>query len=138
MFLFWKLRFEFQFKINTGEKPSKCTQCDRSFSWNCTVKIHLRIHTGEKPSKCILCYRSLSWNCTVKYILEYTLVRNHLNVPFVTGVSRGIVLLNYILEYTLVRNHLIAPCVTGVFHGIVLCIDYSSVFSIQLCVFLMN
>ncbi|NXY12235.1 ZKSC7 protein, partial [Pteruthius melanotis] len=35
----------------TGEKPHKCLECGKSFSWRSC----LCIHTGERPYKCGIC-----------------------------------------------------------------------------------
>ena len=45
-----------QFKIQTGEKPYKCSQCDFTSSDRRNLRIHLKIHSGEMSNKCNLCH----------------------------------------------------------------------------------
>ena len=47
-------------RLDTGEKPFKCTHCYKAFLRRDLLNRHLRLHTGEKPYKCTHCEKSFS------------------------------------------------------------------------------
>ena len=45
-------------RIHTGEKSYECTQCDKRFAQKNDLTRHQRIHSGEKPYECDQCDKS--------------------------------------------------------------------------------
>lgn len=42
-------------RIHTGQRPYKCTYCDRAFTQSNDLTLHIRRHTGDKPYVCGIC-----------------------------------------------------------------------------------
>lgn len=45
----------FFFFFFAGERPFKCTQCDKAFNQKSALQVHMVKHTGKKPFKCEVC-----------------------------------------------------------------------------------
>ena len=42
-------------KTHSGEKSTKCSQCNCASSWAGNLRKHLKMHSGEKSSRCNQC-----------------------------------------------------------------------------------
>ncbi|KAM6949807.1 uncharacterized protein PEZ65_019361 [Lycodopsis pacificus] len=47
-------------KIHTGEKQYSCSVCTKDFYSRSNLKTHMNIHTGEKPYSCSVCKKSFN------------------------------------------------------------------------------
>jgi len=41
--------------VHFGEKPHKCTQCNKSFNVASSLKTHMLVHSGETPPVHTVC-----------------------------------------------------------------------------------
>ena len=66
------------FKIHSGEKSNKCSQCNKSFNRAEHLISHMLTHTGEKPHKCTRCPKSFSQDGNLNaHLLTYTGEKPH-------------------------------------------------------------
>ncbi|CAL4066301.1 unnamed protein product, partial [Meganyctiphanes norvegica] len=44
--------------VHVGDRPFKCSQCEKTFSQNSNLITHMTVHSGEKPYQCSLCIKA--------------------------------------------------------------------------------
>ena len=44
--------------MHTGEKPYKCTFCEKVYARKDDLTCHIKTHTGEKPYHCEFCEKA--------------------------------------------------------------------------------
>merc|ERR1712071_496797 len=84
--------FSSQSKLNdhmlkhTGERPFKCSFCDKSYPVKATLTAHLRLHANEKPHQCERCGKAF----LIRSLLEQHLrthTKGHLHAKCVVKPS---------------------------------------------------
>lgn len=53
-----------------GERPFKCSQCDKAFNQKSALQVHMVKHTGKKPFKCEVCSISFTQKSNMKHHMK--------------------------------------------------------------------
>ena len=84
-----KMHVSFIYNINdlfiqTGEKPYKCSFCDKTFKEKGNLKVHIRVHTNIRPYHCTfknICNQSFKTKSQLHdHLLKHTQIKNY-NCP---------------------------------------------------------
>ena len=65
------------FLTSAGERPFKCSQCEKTFNQKGALQIHMSTHTQEKPYACEFCPATFAQKGNL---------RAHIQVNFVDGL----------------------------------------------------
>ena len=100
--------------IHIGEKPYKCTHCEKSFSQKRYLDLHMMTHTGEKPCQCIHCDIPFHRNVILTSIWWFILEKKMHSVWECIFSKKSILIIIWWL--LLERNHINATSVRKHFH----------------------
>ena len=96
-------------QTHTGDKLYSCTQCEKRFQTQDALHLHKNVHNNKyKCTECGKCCQHKQALTAHKFILE----RNRLNVLFVANDLHDQAALLNTAEFTVERNHTNVPSVT--------------------------
>ncbi|XP_062387241.1 uncharacterized protein LOC134076256 [Sardina pilchardus] len=100
--------------LETGDRPHRCTQCGKAFSYRNHLSRHMLVHTGEKSHRCTQCGKVFSRRYRLsRHMLVHTGEKSHKCIQCGKGFSCRHHLSRHMIVHTREKSHNCTQCGKG-------------------------
>ncbi|CAG0898829.1 unnamed protein product, partial [Darwinula stevensoni] len=86
---------------HSGERPFKCSSCNKTFTSEVNLRVHTRCHSDEEPYRCDICANAFKWKGNL--LKHMTLVHSD-ERPFKCDICGETYKLKYVLDRHKIRH----------------------------------